>query len=485
MKNLLGFIIAITCLYLLYIPQVELCSDEAYYWTWAKHLAWGYYDHPPMVAWFIWLGTFLIGNTELGVRLLAVISAILLLLMVYIIAQRIFHDEPIGLIASLLLGTTLGFTANSVIMTPDVPLLLFWAISVYLVYNAFFLPKNNLYYWLLTGLVVGLGNLSKYTMVLFIPAIFFFITTSSKVRYWLLRKDPYLAAIIAIGVTSPVIGWNATHHWVSLKMQFKHGFFQKINGGIPNMLSFLGGEAGLIFPIFFILFLVGTGWVGYKGFRNKKSELLFLFWLSAFPFLFFFLLSLFSKCEGNWPAPAYITGFINLAWFIHQGIQKRIKWLIITITLMGGLISLVFTSLVIIHSLHPILPIPAEKDITNRLHGFKKASKEIEGFISKMPQTPFILAENHHLSSKLSFYSQEKNYEIYTLYARVRYPYWKNLEKLIGRNAAFITDNERINEISYAFQQVKGPTPLNIYYHNHLIHKLYLWQCFYYKGGLF
>ena len=47
---------------------IELSFDEAYYWIYSEYLAWGYFDHPPMVAVFIKLGTLLFGNTELGVR---------------------------------------------------------------------------------------------------------------------------------------------------------------------------------------------------------------------------------------------------------------------------------------------------------------------------------------------------------------------------------------------------------------------------------
>jgi 4-amino-4-deoxy-L-arabinose transferase-like glycosyltransferase len=49
-----------------------LLHDEAYYWVWSKHLDWGYFDHPPMIALLIKAGT-IIGDTELGVRLIFVI----------------------------------------------------------------------------------------------------------------------------------------------------------------------------------------------------------------------------------------------------------------------------------------------------------------------------------------------------------------------------------------------------------------------------
>ncbi|MEJ2584411.1 MAG: glycosyltransferase family 39 protein, partial [Robiginitalea sp.] len=50
--------------------STQLIFDEAYYWYYAQNPAWGYFDHPPMVAWMIALGTWLVDN-ELGVRLLS------------------------------------------------------------------------------------------------------------------------------------------------------------------------------------------------------------------------------------------------------------------------------------------------------------------------------------------------------------------------------------------------------------------------------
>ena len=55
---------------------LPLSADEAYYWLWSKHLAAGYFDHPPMIAWLIRAGTLLFGDTPLGVRLMGVVLSL-------------------------------------------------------------------------------------------------------------------------------------------------------------------------------------------------------------------------------------------------------------------------------------------------------------------------------------------------------------------------------------------------------------------------
>ncbi|HZQ39979.1 MAG TPA: glycosyltransferase family 39 protein, partial [Rhizomicrobium sp.] len=56
---------------------LPLSADEAYYWLWSRHLAAGYYDHPPAIALVIRFGTLLLGDSELGVRLGGVLLSIL------------------------------------------------------------------------------------------------------------------------------------------------------------------------------------------------------------------------------------------------------------------------------------------------------------------------------------------------------------------------------------------------------------------------
>src|SRR5215471_5426470 len=75
-RNTALTILALTALRLLTAAWTPLTFDEAYYWLWSKHLAFGYYDHPPMVALVIRAGTLIGGDTELGVRLFSILLAL-------------------------------------------------------------------------------------------------------------------------------------------------------------------------------------------------------------------------------------------------------------------------------------------------------------------------------------------------------------------------------------------------------------------------
>ena len=70
-----GLIAALSALRLLVAAVAPLAYDETYYCLWSKHLAAGYLDHPPMVAFVIRLGTTIAGDNPFGLRLIAVLLA--------------------------------------------------------------------------------------------------------------------------------------------------------------------------------------------------------------------------------------------------------------------------------------------------------------------------------------------------------------------------------------------------------------------------
>ena len=91
-------VLTLVALRLVAAAVTPLTFDEAYYWTWSKHLAFGYYDHPPMVALVIRAGTMIAGDTELGVRLVSVLLALPMSFAVYRSAAILFGGVPVELL---------------------------------------------------------------------------------------------------------------------------------------------------------------------------------------------------------------------------------------------------------------------------------------------------------------------------------------------------------------------------------------------------
>src|SRR6202451_2994485 len=116
-------ILALVALRLVAAAWTPITFDEAYYWMWSKHLAGGYYDHPPMVAVVIRLGTLIAGDTEFGVRLVSILLALPMSWAVYRSAAILFGGERIATTAAILLNVTMMASVGTIIVTPDAPLL--------------------------------------------------------------------------------------------------------------------------------------------------------------------------------------------------------------------------------------------------------------------------------------------------------------------------------------------------------------------------
>jgi len=212
----IGLIAYAVVLRLIYAGSVEMMPEEAYYWSYSRHLDFGYLDHPPMVAWLIRLGTGLFGQTEFGVRAGALCCGAVTSVFVYKLARNLFGEA--GALAALLLTQTLPyFFLSGFLMTPDAPLAAAWAASLYFLERA--LIGNQSRAWWLAGVSLGIGMISKYSIAILAPVTMAFMVWDPNSRHWLRRKEPYLAALLALALFSPVLVWNAQHEWASFAFQ--------------------------------------------------------------------------------------------------------------------------------------------------------------------------------------------------------------------------------------------------------------------------
>ena len=294
-------ILALVALRLIAAAFTPLTFDEAYYWMWSKHLAGGYYDHPPMVALVIRAGTLIAGDTELGVRLVSILLALPMSLAVYRSAAILFEDQRAGATAAILLNVTLIAAVGTLIVTPDAPSLV--AASLVLFFLAKVLETGQGAWWLAVGAAVGCALLSKYTALFFGPAILIWLVVVPKQRRWLASRWPYLGAIVAAALFAPVIVWNAEHQWVSFLKQisgramvqdFRVAFIGEL---IPTQVAFAT-------PCVFILGAMGLHALAHRKVGAMAARILVdvMFWTITAYFVWH---SLHARVEANWFAPVY------------------------------------------------------------------------------------------------------------------------------------------------------------------------------------
>ncbi len=162
---------------LVFSGLIDLIPEEAYYWNYAQHLDIGYLDHPPIVAWLIWLSTSVLGNSEFSVRLPAFICWLITAFFVFRLASNLI-GKPSALQSVLLVAALPVYFSIGCLMTPDAPLYAAWGGCVYFLERALVAQKRRA--WWGVGCCMGLGMLSKYTIILLGPATVAFLLADRK-----------------------------------------------------------------------------------------------------------------------------------------------------------------------------------------------------------------------------------------------------------------------------------------------------------------
>jgi 4-amino-4-deoxy-L-arabinose transferase-like glycosyltransferase len=291
---------ALVLLRLVAAAFTPLTFDEAYYWTWSKHLAGGYYDHPPMVAVVIRLGTMIAGDTAFGVRLVSILLALPMSWAVYRAARILFDDARIAALAAILLNATLMASVGTTIVTPDAPLMVASAFVLYFLAKVWQTGRGV--WWLAVGVVVGCGLLSKYTALFFGAEILLWLLLVKDQRRWLASPWPYIGGIVAFAVFSPVILWNADHQWVSFIKQLGRA---RVDGLTLKYLGeMLPTQFAFATPSVFILGVLGLYALARGRAANAAGASLIniIIWML---FLYFVWHSLHSRVEANWLGPLY------------------------------------------------------------------------------------------------------------------------------------------------------------------------------------
>ena len=143
-----------------YSTHLELVGDEAYYWLWSRHPDFCYLDKGPVIAWFISAGTALFGQTVFGIRFFATLLALGTGIGIFFLARRLFSDR-VAFWSVLLAAVTPLFAVGATLMTIDTVYIFFWTLAALTFWYA--KDQTRLGWWLLTGVLVGLSMLSKYT----------------------------------------------------------------------------------------------------------------------------------------------------------------------------------------------------------------------------------------------------------------------------------------------------------------------------------
>jgi len=386
----------------LIILKTELTEDEAYYFLWSKKLSLSYFDHPPMVAYFIKLGTLLFGENEIGVRIPAFITGLLFLLIVALIFKEIKVKKIITSI--YVFSLILIFSVGAVVITPDTPMALFTLLTYYFLLKS----ENKNFYIYLAGITFGLSLLSKYVSILLLPSIVIYLHNRKKI----FSKETLFFLLLSTLLFSPCLIWNLQNDMLSFKFQLAHGYGKEGIDPLNIMIYLRDSLLVLSFPLSLLIYFYTL-----KGVIKEKMNFLTLSFL--LPFLFFMLSSLKTRAEANWPSISYIFMTILAIKYLKEN-----KIFYIT-----SLITFLLITYIHIHALKPLIKI--KKDPISRMKGWKELARDAEWFAEIYGVKNFA-ANNYQIASELSFYLKNKPF-VYSLNINSRenqFNLWQKNEKL-------------------------------------------------------
>ncbi len=383
--------------------DVGLGPDEAQYWTWSQKLDWGYYSKPPGIAWQIWLGVKLFGDTEFGVRFVSILFAFPLSLAVYFLALACKLKPNTAFWAGVVMAfSPLGMLASFFAIT-DVGMALFWTLACLILANALSRQEVPRYYSL--GFVILCGALFKWPIYLF----WVFPLSLTLFYPWLISRHLFGGFVLSLCGLLPSVIWNWTHHWVTFRHVFstiagEHG---KEQGTLTlfhgNFFEFLAAQAALLSPIIFILLILA--FIALFKYRRRISPALIFCGICCLGLLTLYsVMAFFQKMQGNWCSFAYSPGIVLLCWHACEADFKKKIWL------KAGVISSIILCLaafsmpyIQMHGVWSNYPIPYKINPFRHNLGWQNLSNALlkHGYRA---DEHFLFGDKYQMSSILSFY---------------------------------------------------------------------------------
>ena len=382
--------------------RLEFMFDEAYYTLWSRHPAWGYHDHPPAVAAWIWASTKIFGPSEFGARALGAIVAAIGALGIYVIALDLFADRGKASLAALLWSACPLIGVGAILVTPDTPLLVGWFIALWGLGRIF--RTADWRWWLVVGLGAGLALEAKYSALFLGPGILLALSVVPDLRHWLRHPAPYAGGVVAFAMFAPNIVWNARHGWQTFLKQF--GRVADAEWTLRFIGEFLGSQIGLLNPLTFVLVIAGLNFAVRWPTDGTASARRLLTCLAAPLLAFFVEHSLHDRVQGNWVAPLYPV-FVLLAADAAGHHLSQPVWagrLLAVARAWAVPLGLTLTALIYAQAYFALFPLPPQADPTALVSGWRQLARDVET-TAERENAGYILTQGYALTGLLKFYN--------------------------------------------------------------------------------
>jgi len=373
---------------------LPLSADEAYYWLWSKHLAAGYLDHPPAIAWRIRFGTAIFGDTSFGVRSGATLSSTVATWSVWRAGAEFLRDELAGARAALWFNLTLMVTVEALAATPDAPALLASAALLFALVRVNETSDGR--WWIAVGVAGGFGMLSKFTMVFLAAGVVGWLVLDPRARRWWITPWPYMAVLVATLLYLPNLLWNAGHDWSTYAFQF--GRVGRGHFAPRFLVEFVLAQVGLCSPFIVLLGVMGI----WRATRREELRLIAMLLLPGIAY--FVVHALHDRVQANWPS------FLLPALCIAALLATRAEWAgfaqsVVVLSRRAAVpVAAMILALAYFQALFGIIPVGRSDPLTRLLGlGVKDVAERVDTVRAQSGMRA-VLTTDYESAAWLSFY---------------------------------------------------------------------------------
>ncbi len=463
-------IVATVGLHLWFAGRLELSPQEAYYWQYARHLDWSYFDHPPLAAWTIRSMTAVLGTTEWGVRAAAALHASVFAAFLFLAGRRLFGPKT-ALIALAAAVATPLISLGQLVITSDGPLLAGWAACFYFTIRA--LQEGRGAWLLAAGAAIGVASLGKDTGFLLAPQLLVALLLDVRGRALLRGPWLWLSLAIAVALFAPVLVWNSWHGWASFVFQFADRGAGLAVPSPARVARFVGLQAALLSPGVLVACWIAVT-VSIRRWADASLRLCAIF--SAPALLLFAAVSPFAWVKGNWPAPGYATAVLAAA-ALFASVSRG--WRAFGVASAG--VGVVATAYFHAAALWPAIPFPA-RDATTL--GWRQLAARIHAERGRGADA-FVAGCGYKVASELAFYLPDRP-ETYSsnMFGEpgLQYGIWHDDVALRGRTGLVVKDRRErggCTDLSRYCARLEPLAPETVKRGDDVVTTFDVWRCEY------
>ena len=247
--------------------------DELYYMACGRHLAWGYVDQPPLIAFFAWAVRHVLGDSLPALRFLPGLAGAGMVLLTGLLARELGGGRFAQGFAALATLVAPGFLAFDNFFSMNAFEPLFWTGCAFVLIRIVHTGDQKLWLWF--GVLAGVGLENKHSMLTFGFALIAGVLLTPERKAFRSRWI-WLAGLVAFLLFLPNLWWNIQNHFPFLELQAN---IQRSGRNVPlPPLEFFGQQITSLLPPTLPIWLAGL-WYFFFAAQGKPYRALGWAWL--------------------------------------------------------------------------------------------------------------------------------------------------------------------------------------------------------------